>query len=136
MKNRYYIGNNFFEDVDVILDMAGFIPLRLKFDDVPHVWLSVHRGKLEFPIVEDNVSRHDQVSVSLNNSNRELTVSLHGGVIIHIYYDNEMPRVDRLDLRLIGIRMYLDGEQLHVGEQTYSNCRVSGFETFVEVKDV
>lgn len=126
---RLIIGNNEIS-VKYILNISGFIPIIIGRGEIPLIWMYVKVNDTIIPIIEKNIPRTAQIKSYLSDDEIRFSVfnfkTSEWDKLIHINLENkDVPYIDLLDLRPIGIIMFLDGNKLHLGKMVLENCTIN-----------
>lgn len=131
------IGNNKI-GVKYILNISGFFPILIGSGEVPQIWIFMRIGNVITPLVEKNISKTPQVKSYI--SDNKISFSVYDidrkswKVLIHVRFEHkDEPYIDLLDLRPIGISLFLDDDKLNIGNIVLNNNTITGSETLVGV---
>ncbi len=131
------VGNNKI-GVRYILNISGFVPIIIGVGEIPQVWLFMKMNNTIIAIVEKNVVKTPQVKCYISNDEIRFSVldieRNVWSVLINIKLtDKNEPHITLLDLRFIGISLFLDDNKLNIGKIVLDNTEISGVECLVGV---
>ena len=123
------IGSNTIS-VKYLVNISGFVPLIIGTGEIPQIWMSVKINDTIIPLIEGNIPRTPQVKSYLSNNEIEFSVfnfkTKEWDKLIHIKLENkDEPYIDVLNLRPIGLNIFLDGNSLQLGGLTLTNTTIN-----------
>lgn len=135
------IGSNTLNDIIYLFNISGYYPIIIGRGDVmPKVWLyAIVHGEIH-NIVIDNKSNILPVKSEFDENNHLLKytfvnqVSNQSICILSLESEKNVCVIKEMDLRPFGVKVYLEGDTLHVGPMEFRQSDFSG-NTFVTVED-
>lgn len=125
------IGNNVL-GVKYILNISGYIPLIIGKGKVPKIWIYFKYNEMFIPVVEENISKTNQVVQHHDKDLKEISFNMLNNkenkwiTLINVSYFNDVPNIKKLDLRPLGVNVYLVNNCLCIGSMQLENNRIEG----------
>ena len=135
------IGSNTLNDVVYLFNISGYYPIIIgKGDLMPKIWLyAIVHGEIRC-IVDNNKSNLLPIRFEYDENDHRLRyifvnqISNQSICILSLESDQNVCVIKEMDLRPFGVKVYLEGEALHVGPMEFRQNDFSG-NTFVTVED-
>lgn len=126
--SKVSLGDNTFINSQALVTIGGYAPLLIGQGDVPRVWLSVppaQPGGEWMALIADNSSGLPDLTVSVQK--RLITVT-KDKVALFTVVINEAGGLSfyKLDLRPLGLKVFLDDHGLHILESTFNKAVFHG----------
>lgn len=137
--DKVIVGSNTF-GVRFLVDMSGYIPLIIGKGQIPRVWMYCKINGVALPVVIDNESATPQVEKRFDGMNKKLSFhiynyELHQWItLIELSYKEEYPQITTLDLRPIGVNVYIEGDTLCAGGMHIDNSEFRGVESAIATR--
>lgn len=134
------IGSNILNDTINIFNISGYYPIIIgKGDLMPKVWLyALVNGRVR-NIINNSNSSLLQLKMEYDEESHKLTytfvdqVSNKSICILSLESNNDLCFITKMDLRPLGLKIFLDDDTLFVGTIQFKNSNFSGG-TFVYVE--
>ncbi|HHX8575407.1 TPA: hypothetical protein ACVO35_004177 [Vibrio alginolyticus] len=128
------LASNTLRNVTAILEVNGFVPLLLGNGDKPRVWLYIpanREGTEWYPLIKDNFSTNPNVTVK--GGKKSITIDTPEGNIITARKEGGVINVTKLDLRPVGLDLYITGESVRFMGSTFTNNTFTNVEVMFGV---
>jgi|SRR5690606_30389465 len=127
---RLKIGSNTFQDFNALIEIGDQNPLVISGGEVPVVTLLISMNGNWVPIVEGNKSNSPAVGVNIDRHNRSIKIVLMGNpLLIARCLSEDDIEFTQLDIRPLGLNIFLEGDTFIVGNMKFSRNTFSGVGT-------
>ncbi len=130
----YNFCSNKITNVKYLIDDHGFKPLLIGSGKTPRIWLYARASENEYvQLIDDNKSLVENFEITINIENKTIQVIAGKNIIKSILKLNfkQVIEVIQLDLRLVGLNIYGDANQLNVGGNKLIKNSMIGAENFI-----
>jgi hypothetical protein len=138
--NHLTICSNIIINGKIIVEIDGNVPLLIGKGELPLVWLRVMVSPNEWKyVVERNVSLNQNINVELSKINNAVKIVYRDKykivkTIVNVIKNTENDViVDEMDLRPVGLTIYGDKDELHIGTNTLKNNTFSNIHTMIKI---
>lgn len=133
------IGSNTLNDIVNLFNISGYYPIIIGRGDVmPRVWLyAIVHGEVRC-LVDNNKSNLLPIKFEYDENDHKLRYTFFNQIsnqsicILSMESNQNVCTITDLDLRPFGVKIYLEGDALHVGPMEFRQNVFSG-NTFVTV---
>lgn len=135
------VGSNIMKNVKFLINISGYIPLVIgKGESGPKIWLYGLKDNKILKLIENNNSLFTQIQQGNRFGNGVLEWKLRNIQtdemlnLLKVEYTESFLNITKMDLRCIGIKVYIENNVLVVGNMRIENNTVEGVNSLINIE--